>query len=210
MIRFVLASSSPRRSEILKQMQLNFDVIKSDCSEYIEDNVPPQDVVKILAERKALNVIEKLNNDYNKYNKVVLISADTIVSINNTILGKPKNQNDAFEMLKMLSGKKHTVSTGMSVVILTENDMKITTCLTESNVYFKPLCEELINAYIKTGEPMDKAGSYAVQGFGSMLIKRLEGDFFSVMGLSASKLYDILKDNSIDILINRQKIYSVN
>lgn len=200
MIRFILASASPRRKEILNQMGLKFEVIKSTCSENIDENISPDDAVQILSKRKALSVIENINNDYNKYEKVVLISADTIVSIENEILGKPKNKEDAFKMLKKLSGKKHTVSTGMSIAFLTKDTKKIITKLSESIVHFKNLTDNEINSYINTNEPMDKAGSYAIQGLGSIFIERLEGDFFSVMGLSISLLYDILNENFIEIL----------
>lgn len=199
MLRFILASGSPRRSEILTQMGIKFEVIKSGCSEEVEENITPSDAVVLLSERKADDVIKRLENDYNKYEKVILISADTVVSLDNKILGKPKDKEDAFETLKMLSGKTHNVYTGMCVSILTKDCKKNITNLTQSKVTFKNMTDEEIRGYIKTGEPMDKAGSYAIQGIGASFIEKAEGDFFSVIGLSMSKLYDILKENSIEI-----------
>lgn len=199
MLRFILASGSPRRSEILTQMGIKFEVIKSGCSEEIEENISPSDAVVLLSERKADDVIKRLENDYNKYEKVILISADTVVSLDNKILGKPKDEEDAFETLKMLRGKTHNVYTGMCVSILTKDSKKNITNLTQSKVTFKNMTDEEIKGYIKTGEPMDKAGSYAIQGIGASFIEKAEGDFFSVIGLSMSKLYDILKENSIEI-----------
>lgn len=199
MTRFILASGSPRRKEILTQIGISFEVVKSECSEDIDSNTLPVDAVKILAERKALDAVKKIKNDFSVFPLVVLISADTVVSIDNEILGKPKNKDDAFKMLKKLSGKKHIVSTGMCVCFIGENSNDFFTSVSQSSVFFKKMTDDEIQNYISTNEPMDKAGSYAIQGQGAAFIEKLEGDFFSVMGLSVSQLYDALRKKSITV-----------
>lgn len=200
MPRFILASGSPRRKEILTQIGISFEVIKSECPEDIAPNTLPEDAVKILAERKALDVINNLKNDFSAAPLVILISADTVVSIDNEILGKPRNAEDACNMLKKLSSRKHIVSTGMCVCFISQSSRELFTSVSQSSVYFKKMTDDEIMDYINTGEPMDKAGSYGVQGKCAAFIERLEGDFFSVMGLSVSQLYDILKEKSVSVI----------
>ena len=118
MDKIILASASPRRREILNQMSLEFEIIQSDADETIKEKMKPDDAVKLISERKALNTYEKIKNKYKDFDKVIIIAADTVVSINDKILGKPKDKNDAFKMLNFLSGKKHFVYTGVNPSVL--------------------------------------------------------------------------------------------
>ncbi|EPZ55739.1 septum formation protein Maf [[Clostridium] sordellii ATCC 9714] len=123
----------------------------------------------------------------------LVIGADTIVVLDNEILGKPKNEDEAFDMLSKLSNREHQVITGMSIVNI-ENNKKIVD-YTISNVKFKNLTDQDIRDYISTGECLDKAGSYGIQGYGALLVKEIQGDYFNIVGLPISKLSDILKSN---------------
>lgn len=181
MRRFILASASPRRKEILENAGFTFDIIVSDADETIKENLSPDKTVEELAKRKALSVWEK-NKD------AVVFGCDTVVAIDGKILGKPKDDEDAFDMIKMLSGRVHNVSTG--VCICDENKMVVFSNTTE--VEFYSLSDETIRSYIATGEGKDKAGSYGIQGYGCVLIKEIKGDYFSVMGLPVSQSARVL------------------
>ncbi len=176
MADFILASASPRRKEILSGAGFSFDIIPSDADETVKDNLSPQDTVKELAKRKAQDVSEK-------YPHRVVFGCDTVVAIGDRILGKPENKEDAFNMLKMLSGKTHRVSTGVCII---SGDK--TVCFSDTTeVTFYVLSDETIRSYISTGECSDKAGAYGIQGYGSVLVKEIKGDYFSVMGLPVSR-----------------------
>ena len=183
MSRFVLASASPRRKEILENAGFTFEIIVSDADENIKDSLTPSETVEELAKRKALAVWDK-NKD------AVVFGCDTIVAIDGKILGKPKDDDEAFSMIKMLSGRAHTVSTG--VCICAENKISVFSNTTE--VEFYELSDETIRSYIATGEGRDKAGSYGIQGYGCVLIKEIKGDYFSVMGLPVSQSARVLAD----------------
>lgn len=180
--RIILASASPRRAEILKNMGFDFIVIPSDIDEDIIES-QPKEFIMTLAKNKALHVS---NN-----NQGIIISADTIVVSQEQILGKPKDEADAKKMLKMLSGDKHSVYTGVCVFDTSNN--KILCDYDKTDVYFDNMSDKEIEEYIKTGEPMDKAGAYGIQGKACKYINRIEGCYFNVMGLPASKLYKMLK-----------------
>ena len=187
MEKIILASASPRRRELLTMVRLPFDVIVSDCDENISYE-GPEDMVTKLSLRKAENVAEKLREDTKAH---LVIGSDTIVYFQNEILGKPKDEEDAFRMLKELSGHTHVVYTGVTVI-------DTATGRTESfceatKVEFYPVTDEEIQAYINTGDPMDKAGSYGVQGLGAFLVKRIEGDYFTVVGLPVAHLLQLLR-----------------
>ncbi len=183
MRRFILASASPRRKEILQNAGFTFEIIVSDADENITENLTPSETVEELAKRKAMAVLEK-NSD------AVVFGCDTVVAVDGKILGKPKNDDEAFEMIKMLSGKVHTVSTG--VCICDANKISVFSNTTE--VEFYPLSDDTIRSYIATGEGKDKAGSYGIQGYGCVLIKEIKGDYFSVMGLPVSESARVLAD----------------
>lgn len=188
MKKIILASASPRRQEILKNIGLKFEVLVSDADESKIDKktVPVSIYVQELAMLKALAVAEKLQNK-----NALIISADTVVYLDGKILGKPKDESEAKEMLRFLSGRCHSVFTG--VCVMDAKTLKSVCANEETKVYFKELSEERIEDYVRTKEPMDKAGAYAVQGLGGMLIDKTEGDFLNVIGLPAKKLFDILE-----------------
>ncbi len=176
-MKLVLASKSPRRSEILKNAGIDFTVRVADADETIPDGTMPQDAVVFLAARKALAVDRTADE--------VVLGADTIVVLDGKILGKPKDRADAYNMIKGLSGRVHSVFTGVCAV---GNGMSVSFA-EETKVEFYPLSEEEINDYIDTDEPYDKAGAYGIQGIASKFIRGIEGDYFNVVGLPVSNVY---------------------
>ena len=180
----ILASASPRRKEILGNTNLKFEVIKSDIDEVILPEESPCQVVIRLAYEKSMDIA------YNNKNKLI-IGADTIVCLDNIILGKPKDKLDAIEMIKKLSGRTHQVITGISLINLDANKKIIDYVV--SNVKFKDLSHEDIMDYIQTNESLDKAGAYGIQGYGALLVEEIKGDYFNIVGLPISKLSDLLK-----------------
>lgn len=197
MNKFILASQSPRRRELLGTIGLDFEVIVSDADESAvsKDNVPVGVYVQELALIKASAVAKKVL----KYKDALIISADTIVTLDGEVLGKPKDEEDAFRMLSALSGREHEVYTGYCVMRIKDG---YTVCNNvKTAVHFKDISENKIRSYIKTGEPMDKAGAYGIQGLGGMLIEKIDGDYANVVGLPVSALADTLeKDFEISIL----------
>ncbi|CEQ23108.1 Maf-like protein [[Clostridium] sordellii] len=185
-MNIILASGSPRRREILANTNAKFDVLTSDVDERIFKFEEPTQLVLRLAFKKCMDIA--INNP-----ESLVIGADTIVVLDNEILGKPKNEDEAFDMLSKLSNREHQVITGMSIVNI-ENNKKIVD-YTISNVKFKNLTDQDIRDYISTGECLDKAGSYGIQGYGALLVKEIQGDYFNIVGLPISKLSDILKAN---------------
>ena len=180
----ILASGSPRRKELLKMAGLKFSVIPSDIPEYVPDSVPPEKRSGFLAELKASAMSVFHPQD-------IIIGADTVVLCEGRILGKPKTAEEAREMLSFLSGKVHSVLTGVSIIYSDDEDAD--TFISETKVEFYPLSEEEIDAYVATGEPMDKAGAYGIQGKGCRLVKRIEGDYFTVVGLPVAEVMRRLK-----------------
>lgn len=189
--KIILASSSPRRQEILKNLGLNFDIMKSKIEEKIRDEELPQHIVMALALEKAIDVSNMLDDD------AIIIAADTIV-YKDKVLGKPKSFDDAFSMLTSLQDDTHYVYTGLAIV--ENNTYKKYVTYEKTMVKIKKLSEEKIKRYIETGEVWDKAGSYAIQGFGSIIVQWIKGDYFNVVGLPVSKLEDILY-NQFDLKI---------
>lgn len=181
----ILASKSPRRREILENTKVRFSVKESQIDEIIKVNESPKETVMRLAYEKALEVANS-NKDS------LVIGADTIVVINEQILGKPKNEEEAYNMIKLLSGKAHYVITGFALINLSLNK-KVIDCEV-SQVTFKELSEECIKDYINTKESLDKAGAYGIQGYGGLLVKNIQGDYFNIVGLPISKISDCLKD----------------
>ena len=188
-MEIILASASPRRKEILQNTKLKFDIEKSDIEEVVLENESPEDMVVRLAYEKAFDVAKR-NTDR------LVIGADTIVALDNEVLGKPKDQNEAYQMIKRLSNKTHKVITGISLINLKEN--KIIKDYVVSFVTFKDLSEDSIKDYINTNESLDKAGAYGIQGYGALLVKNIQGDYFNIVGLPISRLSDLLK-NHFDI-----------
>lgn len=182
----ILASKSPRRREILENTKVRFSIKESQIDEIIKADESPKETVMRLAYEKALDVA-------NNNKESLVIGADTIVVINNKILGKPKNEEEAYEMIKLLSGKTHYVITGFALINLSLNK-KVIDCEV-SQVTFKELSEECIKDYINTKESLDKAGAYGIQGYGGLLVKNIQGDYFNIVGLPISKISDSLKDH---------------
>ncbi len=178
----ILASNSPRRKEILENCGYDFKVIPSECREIVPENLTPQETVEGLAYQKAFDV-------YCRYPDDTVIGADTVVVWDKKILGKPKDEDDARRMLKMLSGQTHEVRTGFAIlgkgIEVVSSDVTMVT--------FFSLKDEEIEAYIKTGDPMDKAGAYGIQSDGCVLVRSILGDYFNVMGLPIGHLARNLK-----------------
>ncbi len=189
MKQIVLASTSPRRKEILEGLGVEFKVVGSNIEEKVNENLSPPEIAKQLAYLKAKDISNKINGDY------VVIGADTIVEYNK-VLGKPRNIEEAYSMLKLLSGQVHRVITGFAVIdCLTQKEFIDYEC---TNVYFNHLTDNQIQKYISTGEPMDKAGAYGIQGKASLFVSKIEGDYFNVVGLPIFKLGVVLH-NHFDI-----------
>ena len=186
MKRFILASASPRRKEILANAGYSFEIIVSDADENITEALSPEKTVEELARRKAMAVLGD-NED------AVVFGCDTVVAVDGKILGKPTDDEDAFNMLSMLSGKTHTVSTGVCICSKEKTEMFSNT----TEVEFYRLSEETIRSYIATGECSDKAGSYGIQGYGNVLVREIKGDYFSVMGLPVSQASRVLSEFGI-------------
>lgn len=179
----ILASSSPRRYELLKQLGLDFDVIPSKIEEdFVFDESPQEHVVR-LAMEKALDVGNQFPHSW-------VIGADTIVYVDGTVLGKPKSHREAREMLQRLSGKEHQVFTGISVCHLQKE--KSEREVVETKVRVKPLSQVEIEWYVDTGEPFDKAGGYGIQGLGSFMIESIHGSYTNVVGLPLCELMQML------------------
>lgn len=187
MADIILASASPRRRELLENMGHTFSVIVSEADEdSVAKDVPPEIYVQELALIKAAAVAKTVI----KNKKAIVISADTIVVNNGEILGKPKDEADAERMLKALSGKAHRVYTGFCVMRLSDAKTVCESVMTE--VVFNRLTDDRIKKYIATGEPMDKAGAYGIQGLGAMLVEKINGDYFNVVGLPVNALSRVL------------------
>lgn len=175
----ILASKSPRRQELLSLITTDFVVKTADADETLPEGIAPDKAVEHLSQIKA----QPFENGID-----TIIGADTVVAVDGRILGKPEDSRDAHQMLKMLSGKWHSVFTGVTVIA--EN--KKTTFSVETKVKFFDLSDNEIEEYISTGEPFDKAGGYGIQGKGSLLVEKIDGDYFNVVGLPVSKLNKIL------------------
>lgn len=197
-MRIILASGSPRRKELLSKIVKKYEVIPSNFDEEeLKNNIKePEKLVEKLSYEKAKDVFRKINSTGDEF---VIIAADTIVYFNEKVLGKPKDEDDAFKMLNMLQGKDNYVYTGMTVIIKSKSniDIKEEVRVTKSVVTMKRMDEKQILDYIKTKDPLDKAGAYAIQGIGSKNIEKFEGSFDAIVGLDVDKLKGILIENNI-------------
>ena len=183
-MKFILASKSPRRKEILENLGYDFEIIVAQTDEN-SDIKDPEKLVTELAKRKALAVKESQG----KTDKIILAS-DTVVATESSILGKPKNEQEAREMLELLSGKKHSVYSGICLI----KGEIILADFCKTDVYFDKLDKADIDKYIATNEWTDKAGAYAIQGKASVFVKKIDGDYFNVVGLPANLLHNMLKE----------------
>ncbi|MCI9186915.1 MAG: septum formation inhibitor Maf [Oscillospiraceae bacterium] len=189
--KIILASQSPRRRELLSRMGItHFDVLPAQGEEHIDHSLPAGLLVEALARQKAAEIAACAPPD------AVIIAADTVVALDNEILGKPHTAQEAAEMLQKLSGRQHTVYTGVAV---RQNDTELVE-REAAQVHFRPLSPQEIRAYIATGEPMDKAGAYGVQGYGCLFVEGIVGDYYNVMGLPVCRLGRMLRQFGVDPL----------
>lgn len=189
----ILASGSPRRRDLLNQIGVQYRVCVSECDESSEESDPAA-LVALLAERKAAAVAKKAACPS------VIIGSDTVVALENTILGKPQNAERASQMLHRISGKQHKVYTGVCVIIKEKDGTKRTRVFSEeATVHIAELTDLQIEEYIKTGEPFDKAGAYACQGNFATYVKRIEGDYNTIVGLPLAALYECLYREGINL-----------
>lgn len=184
-MKLILASGSPRRSEILKNAGYKFVVKPTSADESLPGGILPEDAVKLLSERKADAAKIECSD--------VVLSADTVVALGDRILGKPSDKAEAFSMLRSLSGKTHSVYTGVTI----KSAEKKRVFAVKTDVLFYPLTDDEINAYIATGEPFDKAGAYGIQGGAAVFVEKIDGDYYSVVGLPLSRCARALRDFGI-------------
>lgn len=192
-MNFILASSSERRRELLKRIINDFEVIPSNFDEgKIIFNGDCASYVKELSEEKALNVANKVDN-----NNTIIIASDTVVYFNNKVLGKPQNEQDAYNMLSSLRNNVHQVYTG--IAIYHTGEKKIVLGCEYTDVKFSNISDETIKKYIMTKEPMDKAGAYGIQGYGAIFVEKINGCYYNVVGLPLNRLYFMLNEMGVDL-----------
>ena len=194
-MNIILASQSPRRRELLERIGIHSFTVRPAVGEEVMDgSLAPGQIVEALSRQKAEEVAASCGPDD------LIIAADTVVAIDGQVLGKPHDRGEAFQMLSRLSGRSHTVYTGVTVLRdgqrLTEHEA--------TTVRFRPLTGEEIDAYIATGEPMDKAGAYGIQELGGLLVEGIEGDYFNVMGLPICRLGQMLTRFGLNLLTGEQ------
>ena len=189
-MRIILASASPRRKELLKLLCVDFDILVGETDESINEGLPITDEIKRLSYEKANAVSTLVSPDD------VIIAADTAVTLGGKVFGKPRDADEAYSMLKTLSGKTHEVITGVTV----KRGDKADTRAAVTKVTFRQLGDKEIKAYIATGDPFDKAGGYALQGISSIFVTGISGDHFNVYGLPLSMLADMLRGLGIKVL----------
>lgn len=187
----ILASASPRRKELLKKIGLKFKVEPSNYEENMSPESEPDELAKSLSLEKAKLVAKNHKN-------ALVIAADTFIVFEGKILGKPPTETEAKKMLETISGRQHSVITGFTIID-TENNKALSKSI-ETKVYIRKLTSNEIEAYVKSKEPLDKAGAYAIQGLGSVIVEKIEGDYFNVLGLPLSALAESLKEFGVHIL----------
>lgn len=179
----ILASASSRRKEMLEEIGLSFKVCPAHVEEKLDENLSVEEAISHIAYAKA-------NDVFQQHTDAVVIACDTMVCIDGKALGKPRNQDDARKMLKMLSGKTHQVISGVSII----TDEEVTIFHEVTDVTFYKLTEDSIQAYLSTDEPYDKAGGYGIQGKGKLFVKEIKGDYYNVVGLPIAKVYQKLME----------------
>lgn len=185
----ILASASPRRRELLEKFNIPFTIDPASAPEDPPEGADAAETVKVLSAAKAIEVSRR-------HPGCVVIGADTVVELDGTILGKPRDEKDAFEMLRTLSGREHRVYTGVTVT----NGVTTLSQAEKTRVFFREMTDREIKAYIATGEPMDKAGAYGYQGFAGLFVERIDGDFFNVVGLPLCRLGHMLETLGVILL----------
>lgn len=191
-MKWILASASPRRKELLSQIGLEFEIKVSDADENISESLLPDELVKRLSKIKATAVREELSANFSDEENAI-IGADTVVYLNGEILGKPKDEEDAFRMLRALSGVSHSVFTGVTILLPGET----ITFANETKVTFDTLSDEEIRKYIASKEPMDKAGAYGIQGLGGAFVTSIEGEYANVVGFPIGEFSHILRERKL-------------
>lgn len=182
--KIILASASPRRKEIMEKMGLRFEIITSDVNESLPSEISASEATKILAHKKSDAVAKICKDD------CIVIGSDTLLEHNGEPLGKPRDEDHAFDMLMSLSGKRHLVHTAVAVIYKGRTLVDVDT----TSVYMRAFSEDEAKEYIKTNEPMDKAGAYAIQGIGAKLVEKIEGEFDTVVGLPSKLLTKMLTE----------------
>ena len=190
MEQIILASGSPRRKELVARLGLDFEICPSQIDESQVEKTRPQEVVTKLARLKAEEVADRKAG--------IIIAADTVVSLEQQILEKPADEEEAYSMLKKLSGQEHQVTTGITVISGSEE----VTEWQQTTVQFREVDDQEINQYIATGEPMDKAGGYGIQGKGAVFVTGINGCFYNVMGMPLAWLVETLKELGVEIKLN--------
>ena len=191
-MQLILASQSPRRRELMGLFRRPFVVRVADIDENMDPSLPPYDEVARVSRAKA-EAVHRQKSD-------IVVAADTIVVCAGRTLGKPRSEEDAAQMLRLLSGRDHQVMTGMTVL---RGDTAVT-CTEVTDIHFRDLSDKEIESYIATGEPMDKAGAYGIQGGAALFAERLVGDYYNVMGLPVCRLYEILTQLAPDWMEENQ------
>ena len=189
-MKFILASKSPRRKELLADLYPNFEILTEAVDESLPKNLSLSAAVTVIAERKGRAVLDRLHKMRRPdLDECIIISSDTMVEVSGVPLGKPKDEQDAYKMLSLLSGTEHSVHTGVAVFYRGSVISSVAT----TSVFFKKLSEREILDYIKTGEPMDKAGAYGIQGGAGKFVEKIQGDFDTVVGLSRSLTKELVE-----------------
>ena len=192
-MQLILASQSPRRKELLGLFHIPFTVRVADIDETMDPSLPPYDEVARVSRLKAEAIIRDGDD--------VVVAADTIVVCQGRVLGKPRSPEDAKAMLRLLSGRDHQVMTGMTVL----RGETALTCTEVTDIHFRELSDREVEAYVATGEPMDKAGAYGIQGGGALFAEKMVGDYYNVMGLPVCRLWKILHDMAPELLTRGQQ-----
>ncbi len=190
--KIILASASPRRKDLLESIGLKFEIIPSQIEENIENKPFSYALIENIALEKTLDVSKKISCP------AIIIGSDTVVVIDNRILGKPKDDKDAFNMLKLLAGRTHKVLS--AVAVYDTETKKVVKDSVTSEVVFREIKEEEIQSYIRTGEPADKAGAYAIQGKAGIFVKEIKGCYSNIVGISVYKIAEILKQFGVRVL----------
>ncbi len=187
MEKIILASASPRRRELLSQIDIEYDVVLSNVKEHTKETLPDK-IVMDLSRQKALEVALRTEEGR------IVLGADTVVAVDDVILGKPTSREHAYEMIKSFSGREHSVYTGVTLVRKNGDTEKIVTFSEATKVYVKEMTDEEIWSYIDSDNPMDKAGAYGIQGRFAAFVEKINGDYSNIVGLPISKVYDNLKN----------------
>ncbi len=197
MKKIVLASASERRQRLLRQVGIPFEVLVTKVDETVDSEVSPFDLAKILSERKAMAANEMLTEP------ALIIGADTVVSIHGKVFSKPKDDQEAFQMLHQLQGEHHSVYTGVTIINKNDDSFEVKSIVDTTIVFMSKLTDDEIWHYIETKEPFNKAGGYAIQDLGALFIEKIVGDYYTVVGLPLVKVYGILHEYGYNMFEHR-------